>query len=123
MLCHHLGGVRASSDLSTVGLGEVIASAAVPNLFVKASGFHYSSERSWDYPWADALAVLRRIYDAYGSARLCWGSDFPASAPDCTYRQSLEVLRLHCPFLSSHDLELMLGKTLSGLLATGQVSP
>ena len=32
VLCHHLGGVRASDGLNAGGLAEVVASAAVPNL-------------------------------------------------------------------------------------------
>jgi predicted TIM-barrel fold metal-dependent hydrolase len=99
------------------GLREVLASAAVPNLFVKVSGFHYASERGWDHPWPDAVALLRRIFDAYGPRRLCWGSDFPASRRFCTYRQSLEVVRTHCRFLTPGDLRLVLGETLREILS------
>jgi L-fuconolactonase len=122
VLCHHLGGVDAGEGLSSHGLAEVLASAAVPNLFLKASGLHYSSERSWDHPWPDAVAVLGRLFDAYGPHRLCWGSDFPASTRFCTYRQSLEVLRQHCPFLGPQDCRLVLGETLRGLLSRGQTA-
>jgi predicted TIM-barrel fold metal-dependent hydrolase len=120
VLCHHLASVRVGDGPGPPGLEEVVASAAVPNLFVKVSGFHYSSRRGWEYPWPDAVAVFRRIFDAYGPERLCWGSDFPASKRYCTFRQSLEVLRQHCPFLAPDDLRLVLGETLRGLLGTGQ---
>ena len=40
VLCHHLGDVRAGDH---AGLLEVVASAAVPNIYVKVSGFHYVS--------------------------------------------------------------------------------
>jgi L-fuconolactonase len=116
VLCHHLGGIRAGGGLDSEGVAEVIASAAVPNIFVKVSGFHYSSERPWDHPWPDAVAVLGRIFEAYGPGRLCWGSDFPASKRFCTFRQSLEVVRTHCPFLAPQDLRLVLGDTLRGIL-------
>ena len=98
------------------GMEEVLASASVPNLFVKVSGFHYVSQRGWDHPWPDAIAVFRRIFDAYGPQRLCWESDFSASARFCTFRQSLEVVRQHCTFLTGPDLRLVLGETLKGLL-------
>jgi predicted TIM-barrel fold metal-dependent hydrolase len=119
VLCHHLGEVRSGDGPGPTGLEEVVASASVPNVFVKVSGFHYSSQRGWDHPWPDAVAIFRRIFDAYGPERLCWGSDFPASTRFCTFRQSLEVLRQHCPFLAPEDLRLVLGGTLRGLLATG----
>jgi len=117
VLCHHLGELRAADGLGSDELAEVVASAAVPNIYVKASGFHYASERGWDYPWPAAVAVLGRIFDAYGPRRLCWGSDFPASKRFCTYRQSLEAVRTHCRFFTPEDLRLVLGETLRGVLA------
>jgi L-fuconolactonase len=118
ILCHHLGGVRAGDGIDSPGLAEVVASATVSNIYIKVSGFHYSSEQGWNYPWPDAIAVLARIFDAFGPGRLCWGSDFPASTRFCTFRQSLEVVRTHCPFFTSHDLRLVFGETLQGVLAT-----
>ncbi len=120
VLCHALGVIRAAEGLDSPGLADVLASAAVPNVYIKVCGFHYCAARDWDYPWPDAVAALERIHDAYGPARLCWGSDFPASTRYCTFRQSLEVVRSHCPFLDADELALVLGGNLRGLLATGQ---
>ena len=119
VLCHHLGDVRARDS---AGLDEVVASAVVPNIYVKASGFHYVSERDWDHPWTDAIAVLSRIFDAYGPGRLCWGSDFPALKRFCTFRQSLEAVRTHCGFFTPEDLHLVLGETLRGVLGAAGAS-
>ena len=120
VLCHALGVFRAAEGLDSAGLAEVLASAAVPNIMLKVSGLHYVSERAWDYPWPDAVAGLERLHDAYGPHRLCWGSDFPACTRYTTFRQTLEVVRTHCPFLSPADLALILGENLRGLLASGQ---
>ena len=120
VLCHHLG--RCPRRGSTPGLAEVVASAAVPNIYVKASGFHYASERGWDHPWPDALEMLQRIFDAYGPGRLCWGSDFPASTRSCTFRQSLEAVRTHCRFFTPEDLRLVLGGTLREVLGRAAAS-
>jgi predicted TIM-barrel fold metal-dependent hydrolase len=122
VLCHALGVFRAAEGLDSPGLAEVLASAAVPNIMLKLSGLHYVSARAWDYPWPDALAALERIHDAYGPARLCWGSDFPAATRYTTFRQTLEVVRSHCPFLSAADLRLILGENLRGLLADGRAA-
>ncbi len=119
VLCHHLGEVRVADGLGSDALAEVLASAAVNNIYVKASGLHYASARGWDHPWPDALGVLSRIFDAYGPSRLCWGSDFPASKRFCTYRQSLEAVRSHCRFFTPEDLRLVLGETLCRLLSDG----
>jgi predicted TIM-barrel fold metal-dependent hydrolase len=112
VLCHALGVVR-----SGVGLEDVLASSDVPNIYIKVAGLPYCAERDWDYPWPDVLVTLERIYNAYGAARLCWGSDFPASTRYCTFRQSLEAVRTHCTFFSNDDLRLVLGETLRGVLA------
>ncbi|MGD1050255.1 MAG: amidohydrolase family protein [Solirubrobacteraceae bacterium] len=119
VLCHALGVFAAADGLDSPGLAEVLASAAVPNIMLKVSGLHYVSARAWDYPWPDAVAGLERLHDAYGANRLCWGSDFPACTRYTTFRQTLEVVRSHCPFLSPTDLALILGENLRGLLASG----
>ena len=122
VLCQTLGGVRAAEGPDSPGLAEVVASAAIPNIYLKVAGFHYSSARGWDYPWPDAVALLSRLYDAYGPHRLCWGSDFPASTRFCTFRQSLEVVRSHCPFIAPEELPLVLGDTLERVLAECRVA-
>jgi predicted TIM-barrel fold metal-dependent hydrolase len=119
VLCQTLGGVMAAGGADSPALHDVLASADVRNIYIKVAGLHYSSARAWDYPWEDAIAVLARIAEAYGPARLCWGSDFPASTRFTTYRQSLEVVRQHCPFFTEADLRLVLGGTLQAILARG----
>lgn len=116
-LCHHLGGLSAAGSAGTAALDQVLAAAAQPNIYLKASGFHYCSQRPWDHPWHDALGVLRALAGAFGAGRLCWGSDFPASRPFCTYRQSLEAVRTHAGFLATTERDAILGGNLSGLLA------
>jgi L-fuconolactonase len=122
VLCHILGGARAEGGVGSEDLAEVLASAAVPNVYLKVAGLHYLAQRPWDYPWPDVIEVFARLCEAYGPTRLCWGSDFPASTRFCTFRQSLEVVRSHCPFLTPAELGLVLGETMLGLLAIGQAA-
>jgi predicted TIM-barrel fold metal-dependent hydrolase len=122
VLCHILGGARAQDGVDSADLAEVVASAAVPNVYLKVAGLHYTSERPWDYPWLDVIALFARLFDAYGPAKFCWGSDFPASTRFCTFRQSIEAVRTHCTFLTPADLRLVLGQTMLDLLATGQTA-
>ena len=97
ILCHHLGGASAGADPAQ--LRTLLDSVSCPNIYIKASGFHYASSRGWDYPWTDAIEVFRQIFEVFGPERLCWASDFPASTRHTTYRQSLEAFRTHCTFL------------------------
>jgi L-fuconolactonase len=119
VLCHHLGVVSAADGLDSPPLRNVIASAAVPNILIKVSGFYYSSAVGWNFPWRDAVDVFRRLFDAFGPDRMCWGSDFPASDRYCTYRQAIEVVRSKCEFLSDEDRQRVLGATLRSVLRTG----
>jgi len=118
VLCHHLAGLSARQGPPSAAWRQVLASADVPSVLVKASGFHYSSARSWDAPWPDVTGVLEALLKAFGAHRLCWGSDFPASTRYCTYRQSLEAVRSHCPFLAGPELAMVLGGTLGHVLRT-----
>jgi L-fuconolactonase len=124
VLCQTLGGAPAADGVDSPALREVLASADVESIYIKVAGFHYCSARAWDYPWPDAAALLERIADAFGPGRLCWGSDFPASTRYTTFRQSLEVVRMHCPFFDWDDLRLVLGGTLRAILSRdGRRSP
>ncbi len=117
VLCHVLGGVRGGDGTDSETSREVLASAAVENIYLKVAGLHYCSARGFDYPWRDVLVILERLVEVYGPARLCWGSDFPAGTRYCTFRQALEAIRFHCPFLDEQARALILGETLRGLLS------
>jgi len=115
-LCHHMAGARAAEPAPYPILTEILASAAVPNIYIKMSGFHYVSQVSWDYPFPDTHRVVRALYEHYGPDRLCWGSDYPVVRFDMTHRHALEAWRTHCTFVPEADREKILGGTLSRLL-------
>lgn len=117
-LVHHMGGVKAAEDAPYPLLQEVLASAALPNVYVKLSGFHHASgpENRWEYPYPHCERLARAIYERYGPDRLCWGSDYPVVRSAMTYRQSLEAVRTHCTFIAPEAMENVLGGTMLRLL-------
>jgi predicted TIM-barrel fold metal-dependent hydrolase len=117
ILCHHLGSVKASEGPPHKGLREVLASASLPNVYIKLSGFAYSTRVKWDYPYWDTHWVVRALYEHYGPYRMCWGSDYPVVRFYMTYRQALEAFRTHCTFVPEEDKVWILGGTLGRLLA------
>lgn len=123
-LVHHLGQTHRATGSTDVpsGLDRLLACAGAPNVLIKVSGFYYHlqpmAEHGGEYPWPVAQDVFRQIYEAFGVARLLWGSDYPVSRMFCTYRQSLDVLRRHCSFLSEDDRRQILGSNLQTLLAS-----
>lgn len=115
-LCHHMAGVRADEAAPQPLLREVLRSAALPNVYIKLSGFHYVSAVPYNYPFADCMPVVRRLYEAFGPDRLCWGSDYPVVRKALTYQQTLEAVRQHCDFISDRDKARILGESLHHLL-------
>ncbi len=63
----------------------------------------------WEYPFEDGHPIIREYYERLGPDRLAWGSDMPNVERHCTYKQSLDYLRLYCDFIPSEDMEKILG--------------
>jgi predicted TIM-barrel fold metal-dependent hydrolase len=115
-LLHHLGWVPASPSLDREALRRVIDGARLPNLFIKVSGFGYAVADGWNFPCKPALSIAQALCDAYGPRRLIWGSDYPVSQRYMTYRQSLEIVRSHCDFLSGAEMSDVIGGNMRRLL-------
>lgn len=106
----HLGGPTQRGE-PTPDWDEVLRSAQVPNIYVKISGFSYYSKKNWEYPYTDVLPYIERLYKAFSAQRMLWGSDHPPTMRYMTYRQSLEVIRSHCNFLTEEEKGWVLGGT------------
>ncbi len=117
ILCHHLGHAGMGGGSPAERLAEVLASARLPNIYMKISGFAYAARVRWEYPYPDVLPIVRAIYEHFGPQRMCWGSDYPVVCFSMTYRQALEAFRTHCDFIPEEERRAVLGGTLARLLA------
>jgi predicted TIM-barrel fold metal-dependent hydrolase len=115
-LVHHMGGPRAAEPPPYPVFRDILASAALPNVYVKLSGFHYAAPVAREYPYPDCAWLVRGLYEHFGPDRLCWGSDYPVVRRAMTYRQSLEAVRTHCPFIPPVHKARILGDTLQRLI-------
>lgn len=117
ILCHHMSSLRAHGEDARKNLASVVESAALPNIHLKLSGFHYASQpdRDWEFPYEDERWMYEEAYEAFGT-RMVWGSDYPVVTKAMTHRQALESFRTHCTFVSKEDRAAILGGTLSKLL-------
>ncbi|MEZ4678930.1 MAG: amidohydrolase family protein [Caldilineaceae bacterium] len=97
-------------------LNEILASAALPNMYIKLSGFHYCSTVPWGSLYSDTHWVIRALYERFGPYRMCGGSDYPVVRKAMTYQHALEAFRTHCTFVPDADKAWILGNTLAGLL-------
>jgi predicted TIM-barrel fold metal-dependent hydrolase len=112
-LCHHMAGARVGDPER---LAQITASASVPNIYIKMSGFHYAAPVTWEYPYHDTHDVVRGLYEAFGADRLCWGSDYPVVRTHMTHQHALEAFRTHCTFIPAGDRDKILGPSLQTLL-------
>ena len=115
LVCH-MGGARAAEGMPSEAWLTVLENARHPNVYVKVSGFAYVSESDYEYPFIDAQPFVRMLAESYGPDRLLWGSDYPVHAKFMTYRQTLEIVRTHCPFLSEDARAKILGENAAQVL-------
>ena len=63
-----------------------------------------------DYPYPEGRKLLRELRNRVGAESLLWGSDSPYGMSQwCTCRQSLDLFRVYCDFLSPAEKALILG--------------
>src|SRR5216684_610687 len=116
-VCHHMAYPVTEQGPNGAALKEIVASAKVPNIHIKLSGFHYAAPVGWEYPHTPSMYIVRALYESYGPERLHWGSDYPVVRWAMTYRQALEVIRTHCSaIIPAGDMERVLGGSLHDLL-------
>ena len=70
-------------------LKDIVASARLPNIHIKLSGFHYATPDGWEYPHAASRYIVRAIYEHYGAERL--SNSFPISARSQTAYTAMTI--------------------------------
>jgi predicted TIM-barrel fold metal-dependent hydrolase len=79
----------------------LLALARYPKVFVKIS--HMWSLSREPFPYSDAAAQVKRLYDAFGANRLMAGTDWPISLKQLKYSQAVSLFRDHLDFLPARD--------------------
>jgi L-fuconolactonase len=87
----------------------LLALARYPRVVVKIS--HMWSLSNQPYPYADAQAQAKRLYDVFGPKRLMAGTDWPISLKQLPYGKSVSLYRDHLDFLSPSDRVQIFSKT------------
>jgi len=63
-----------------------------PNVYIETGGVAWLY-RDEGYPFSEALDAILRAVDVVGPEKIMWGSDWPRTMVDFTYRQTLEFVR------------------------------
>lgn len=108
VIIDHAAALSERSDRSFSHLDELVGLAALPNVAVKLSGLPFYS--SGPCPFEDLDEVVEPLYQAFGGARLIWGSDLTRLLPGLSYREIVDHVRCGCPFIDSNDHDRVLGR-------------
>lgn len=87
---------------------EVLAAYKRDNLLIEIM-FPITWGGVWEYPYLEAQELIRGMRDLFGASKLVWGSDMPNLERFCTYRQCVDYVRKHCPFLTADEKDAVLG--------------
>lgn len=111
----HMAFARETMDhRTTERVNELLPLAALPNVFVKISALPcFSTE---PYPFRNLREPIRRVIEAFGPERSFWGSDITRVPKTCPYRQVVTHFTEELDFLSSADLEWIMGKAIARCL-------
>ena len=69
--------------------------------------------RDSEYPYPRHEQLIKTIYESYGAGVMVWGADMPWTQRTCTYRQCLDLIKLHTEFMTDADRDLVLGGNLA----------
>jgi L-fuconolactonase len=115
IIVDHMGFARETmDDAAAAGADRMIALARHPNVCVKVSALPCFSTAP--YPFRNLREPLRRVIEAFGPRRSFWGSDITRVPPSCSYRQVVTHFTETLDFLSSQDLQWIMGRGLAECL-------
>jgi predicted TIM-barrel fold metal-dependent hydrolase len=100
--------IEQQDEQAFVAIDKLLALAQHPNVALKATCLpSYTAD---SYPFRRLHPYLKRIVDAFGARRIFWGSDL--SRLPCSYRECVTMFTEEMPWLSSADLEWIMGRAL-----------
>ena len=121
----HLGGnVRHPGNPDwTDTPKELLKILKLPNAYFEVGYvLAYENWNIWgnkyEYPYPLHTNINKIVYEEIGAERLLWSSDMPNIYRTCTYQQCLDLIRLHCDFMSDEHKNLVLGGNADRLYGT-----
>ncbi|MCY4020757.1 MAG: amidohydrolase family protein [Chloroflexi bacterium] len=81
----------------------------LPNVFFDTSALPAYAPDYDEYPYVQAQGYIRRAVELIGADKIMWGTDVPGLLTSGSYRQLLNMIRVHCDFLSAEQKAQILG--------------
>lgn len=114
LIVDHLGlGVYPGCEDPFLGYPALRELAPFEQVVVKISGVVEVSREA--FPFRDVQDVVAEAHQAFGAARLMWGSNYPVVLDSCSYDEALAFVD-ECGTFSDADRALVLGGTCAALL-------
>lgn len=98
----HCGMVGHGNWLAQISLAEF------PNVYIDCGGIVWLFRQEGP-PFRNAQKKIQEVVKRVGPDKIMWGSDYPRTMVDFTYRQSLEFAVSGCRFLSEKERSGFLG--------------
>ena len=112
LIIDHMGitvaAMRAGRTAEVIGQVERLAQ--YPNVSVKLSAVPNLSTQP--YPFIDFNDHVRRLFNAFGPQRSFWGTDITNGFAKASYKQRVTHFTEALGFLSSQDLDWVMGRAL-----------
>ena len=109
LIVDHMGLLTPCKDAAAFRyFPDLLGLAEFPNVAVKVSALPcYVTE---GFPFPTLQDRVRRVYDAFGPRRMCWGSDYGRLT--CSYRENLQLFTERMTWLSPDDKQWIMGRAL-----------
>ena len=92
---------------------KMLRLAAKPNVYLGFSATGILLDE--DYPCPGAVELMQEAIELAGAGKILWGTDIPLTLKRYTYREMLDVVLQHTPFLSEPDRRRILGENAATL--------
>ena len=98
----HFGMVTMGNWMSQIRLAEF------PNVYIECGGIIWLFRKEGP-PFINAQMNIRRAANVIGAHKIMWGSDYPRTMTEFTYRQSLDFAIKGCKFFTPEERAGFLG--------------
>lgn len=110
LLLDHVGmGPMDKLPAAAEKLPAFLALAKHPNIALKATGVPAIATDA--YPFASTHELLHRCFDAFGPARMFWGTDITRMKPN--WDENRRYFMDELPWLAGDDLEAVMGRSIA----------
>ena len=116
IIIEHLAGIRQGAEPPYATYKKTLALASSPNTYIKVGGLGEISVRPRvlqpHFGFDHIPPLIEMAYDAFGSRRMMWGSDYPPVSGREGYRNALDGIKEYPALRNSQDdVEWVMGKT------------